>query len=141
MTLSDVKMYLFGITVFAWIFERIASALGWMPVFTNILTWIVIVSWLILVIVNLIFLRPRKRYQWLMVFGFGAGGGMAIATLMIWSKASAWEPALTWCSVVSVLGVILGFWMRSLYRRECREILAKNYKRSQQRRREKALGR
>ena len=141
MTLSDVKMYLFGFTVFAWIFERIASALDWTPMITNILTWIVIVSWLILVIVNLIFLRPRKRYQWLMVFGFGAGGGMAIATLMIWIKASAWEPSLTWLSIVSVLGVILGFWMRSLYRRECREILAKNYKRSQQRRREKALGR
>ena len=141
MTLSDVKMYLFGITVFAWIFERIASALGWMPVFTNILTWIVIVSWLILVIVNLIFMRPRKRYQWLMVFGFGAGVGMTIATLMIWSKASAWEPSLTWLSMVSVLGVILGIWMRLLYRRECREILAKNYKRSQQRRRERALSR
>ena len=109
MTLSDVKMYLFGFTVFAWIFERIASALDWTPMITNILTWIVIISWLVLVTVHLIFLRPRKRYQWLMVFGFGAGGGMAIATLMIWSKASAWEPALTWCSVVSVLGVILGF--------------------------------
>ena len=141
MTLSDVKMYLFGFTVIAWIFERIASALGWTPMITNILTWIVIVSWLILVIVNLIFLRPRKRYQWLMTFGFGAGVGMAIATLMIWSKASAWEPALTGLAIVSVLGVILGFWMRSLYRRECREILAKNYKRSQQRRREKALNR
>ena len=141
MTLSNIKMYLFGFTIVAWIFASIASAQDWKPVFTNILTWVVIASWLIMVIVNLIILRPRKRYQWLMTFGFGAGGGMAIATLMIWSKASAWEPALTWCSVVSVLGVILGFWMRSLYRRECREILAKNYKRSQQRRREKALNR
>ena len=141
MTLSNIKLYLFGFTIVAWIFARIASALDWTPMITNILTWVVIASWLIMVIVNLIILRPRKRYQWLMTFGFGAGGGMAIATLMIWSKASAWEPALTGLSIVSVLGVILGFWMRSLYRRECREILAKNYKRSHQRRREKALGR
>lgn len=141
MTLSNIKMYLFGFTILAWIFARIASALDWMPVFTNILTWVVIASWLIMVIVNLIFMRPRKRYQWLMMFGLGAGGGMTIATLLIWSKASAWEPALTWLSVTAGVSLLLGFWMRTLFRRECREIVAANYKRSQQRRREKALSR
>lgn len=142
MTLSNnIKICFFGFTIIAWIFARIASALDWMPVFTNILTWVIIVSWLVLVIVNFISKRPRKRYEWLMKFGFGAGGGMAVATLLIWSKAPAWEPTLTWLAVTSVVTTLLGVWMRSLYLRECREIVAANYKRSQQRRREKALSR